>query len=808
LQAVYRSANGNGIRLDDGPGYSNAPITPYFDSLLVKVTARAKEFNDAVAKLTRALREHRIRGVTTNIPFLLNVLRHPAFVNSGGAVTTRFIEEHPEVLKAQEDTQNRGQKMLRYLSDLAVNGPDPALGATGPASNIAAPTVPKLPLPQSKNMTYRNDKPYLKAILDKQGPEAFAKAVRKHKGALIMDTTWRDAHQSLLATRVRTRDILTIAPATREALAGAYSLENWGGATFDVAQRFLRECPWDRLAAMREAVPDIPFQMLLRGANAVGYTSYPDNAVFKFCDASVRHGMDIFRVFDSLNYLPNLQLGIEAAGSAGGVVEAAICYTGDVFAGEHGKRGKDYKYKLDYYLNLARDLVKAGTHVLSIKDMAGLLTPQSAKLLIGALRKEFPDLPIHVHTHDTMGTGVASMIACIEAGADVIDAAIDSMSGTTSQPSMGAIVTSLEGTEHDTGLDNRALAAINEYWEECRSMYSPFESGQLSGDSDIRNTEIPGGQYTNLLYQSKQLGLAGSWGAIKKAYESANRILGDIVKVTPSSKVVGDLAQFMVANKLTEAQVLAQASTLSFPASVIDYLQGGLGIPAGGFPEPFRSHVLKGRKLPNGKDRYDGRPGAELAPLDFAKVEKECRDKYGETIRDVDVLSHVMYPQVFADWMRFSNVYGDVSVIPTRYFVTPMKVGEEISFELERGKTLYVKLKAIGPADDHGHREVQWEMNGESRIIRVVDKASGKKVAQRPKADKNNVNQVGAPMPGMVVDVRTTVGATVNAGQPLAVLNAMKMETVVASPKAGTVASINVKIGETIEQGDLVVELK
>jgi pyruvate carboxylase len=825
--SVYRSATGNGIRLDDGPGYSGAPITPHYDSLLVKVTARAASFDNAVAKLTRALREHRIRGVTTNIPFLLNMLRHPAFLR--GAVTTRFIEEHPEVLRAQADTQNRGEKVLRYLSNVAVNGPDPALGATGTPSLLESPVIPALPLPASdprvlavktplaKALATGNAsaaiaapvrKPYLRDVFIKQGPKAFAKAVRAHPRTLLMDTTWRDAHQSLLATRVRTVDLLNIAPATREALAPAYALENWGGATFDVAMRFLRECPWDRLDAMREQVPDIPFQMLLRGANAVGYTSYPDNAVHKFCDVAVRHGMDVFRVFDSLNYIDNLKLGIDAVGAAGGVVEAAVCYTGDVFSGEVGARGADYKYKLDYYLALARQLVESGTHVLAIKDMAGLLTPQSARMLVGALRKEFPDLPIHVHTHDTAGTGVASMVAAIEAGADVVDTATDAVSGSTSQPSMGALVAALAGTPHATDLDPKQLNAINDYWEECRQVYSPFESGQLTGSADVYQHEIPGGQFTNLLFQSKQLGLAGQFALIKHAYTAANRILGDIIKVTPSSKVVGDLAQFMVANRLSEQQVLDQAETLSFPQSVVEFLQGTLGIPHGGFPEPFRSRVLRGRKLPNGKDCFVGRPGAELPDTDFPKVERALRERYGETVREVDTLSYVMYPAVFDDWMKFTNRFGDVSVLPTHEFVSPMKIGQEIQFPIQKGKTLFIRLKAISEVDDTGHREVIWELNGEHRVVRVADHLAGVKVTTRSKADKNDVRHVGAPMPGVVIDVRVAPGKVVKAGQPLCVLSAMKMETVVAAPRAGTVKEVSIAAGDTLEAGDLVVVIE
>ena len=437
----------------------------------------------------------------------------------------------------------------------------------------------------------------------------------------------------------------------------------WGGATFDVSMRFLNECPWDRLGRMREAVPDIPFQMLLRGANAVGYTSYPDNVVYKFCDVAKKHGMDVFRVFDSVNYIENMRLGIDAVGAAGGIIEAAVCYTGDVSA-------PNARYNLDYYVNFARQLVQLGAHVLAIKDMAGLLTPKAATLLISTLRKEFPDIPIHVHTHDTAGTGVASMLACAAAGADVVDAAIDSMSGLTSQPSMGAIVGSLQGTALDTKLDLEQLTAINEYWEECRGIYAPFESGQKSGSSDVFKHEMPGGQYTNLLFQSQQLGLAGQWPAIKKSYAAANRLLGDIIKVTPSSKVVGDLAQFMVQNNLSEEMVIEKASTLSFPSSVVEYFQGYLGIPPFGFPEPLRTKVVKGKKLPNGKECFDGRPGAEMKPLDFSQVKENLSLKFPlNTISETDVVSYSQYPKVFEEFLTVKNKYGDLSVLDTRTFV-------------------------------------------------------------------------------------------------------------------------------------------
>ncbi|CAM9680726.1 unnamed protein product, partial [Ectocarpus sp. 13 AM-2016] len=519
LIEVFRSPGGMGIRIDDGPGFQGANISPHYDSLLMKITASAPTRRDCASKLTRALDEMRVRGVTLNKPFLLNVLKHPDFVD--GTVNTSFIGENPHLL-APMRVSNRGQKMLKYIADVIVNGPDPSLGAVGGEPAIVDPTVPALdPMTDMPKKT----EPSLRDIYVKDGPEAFAKAVRSNEGVLITDTTWRDAHQSLLATRVRTIDLLNVAPATSVALRKAYSLECWGGATFDVSMRFLKECPWDRLAKIREAVPDIPFQMLLRGANAVGYTSYPDNVVFRFCEEAQKAGMDVFRVFDSLNYLENMRLGIDAVGAAGGIVEAAVCYTGDILD------PSSEQYNLDYYLNFTRQLTELGIHVLAIKDMAGLLKPEAATVLVSALRREFPDLPIHVHTHDTAGTGVASMIAAAHAGADAVDAAIDAMAGTTSQPSMGALASSLARSPLDTGLDMDEITKVNDYWEECRGLYAPFESGQKSGSADVYNHEMPGGQYTNLLFQSQQLGLSGRWPHIKRAYASANRLLGDIIKV-------------------------------------------------------------------------------------------------------------------------------------------------------------------------------------------------------------------------------------------------------------------------------------
>lgn len=794
---VFRQPGGFGIRLDDGPGFTGATITPYYDSLLIKVIARAQNRNDCIRKLTRALKEFRVRGVTTNKNFLLNVLNHPAFAKP---VTTSFIADHPELL-APYASSNRGQKILKYIGNVIVNGPDEALGAVGAPCSKVDPSIPSI---HAHPFNRTDASPPLKGfrqVYVEKGPKAFAAAVREHRkknGVLITDTTWRDAHQSLLATRLRTTDILKIAPATAIALQNAFSLENWGGATFDVAMRFLRECPWERLRAMRELVPNIPFQMLLRGANGVGYTSYPDNVVMKFCEVAQKNGMDVFRVFDSLNYIENMRLGVDAVGAAGGIIEAAICYTGDI---SNPKRGK---YDLDYYLNFARQLVDLGTHVLAIKDMAGLLKPEAARMLVSALREELPDIPIHVHTHDTAGTGVASMLAAAHAGADAVDVAFDAMSGLTSQPSLGAVVAALKNTNMSTGIDTEQLAAINDYWEECRGLYAPFESGQKSGSSDVYDHEMPGGQYTNLLFQSQQLGLTGRWPAIKRAYAAANRLLGDIIKVTPSSKVVGDLAQFMVQNDLSEKDVLERAETLSFPSSVVEYFQGYLGIPPFGFPEPLRSKVVKGKKLPNGKEMFEGRPGAELPPCNFAAERAQLENRYGH-ITDELLMSYLQYPKVFEEYMQSRADYDDLSKLDTRTFVEGMTVGQEISVEIEQGKTLFIRLRTVGEADSEGMREIIFELNGQQRSIKVKDKKSSVVSQARQKADPRISGQIGAPMPGMVVKVNIKPGDSVTVGEPLVVLSAMKMETAVTAPVSGVVKDLLVNNGDSVQAGDLVV---
>ncbi|KAG6381533.1 hypothetical protein JVT61DRAFT_121 [Boletus reticuloceps] len=754
---VYRSAGGNGVRLDASSGFAGAQITPHYDSLLVKCTVSGTTYEVARRKMLRALVEFRIRGVKTNIPFLFRLLTHDVFVC--GKTWTTFIDDTPELFKLVQ-SQNRAQKLLAYLGDLAVNGSS-IKGQSGDPGLKEDTVIPKLENREDPDgppvdttlpcqLGWRN-------IIVEHGPVAFAKAVREYPGTLIMDTTWRDAHQSLLATRLRTVDMVNIAKETSYALANAFSLEMWGGATFDVAMRFLYEDPWERLRTLRKLVPNIPFQALVRGANGVGYTSYPDNAIYDFSKKAVENGLDIFRVFDSLNYFGKcpMRLGIDAAKKAGGVVEAVVCYSGDV------ANPRETKYTLEYYLKFIDQLVKEGVHIIGVKDMAGLLKPEAAKILIGAIREKYPDIPIHVHSHDTAGIATASMLAAAGAGADIIDVAIDSMSGLTSQPSMGAVCMALEQTKLGTGIRYADIQALNSYWSQVRLLYSCFEANVRASDSSVFDHEMPGGQYTNLMFQAAQLGLGTQWTEIKKKYIEANELCGNIVKVTPSSKVVGDFAQWMTSNSFTKEDVLSRADQLDFPSSVVEFFQGYLGQPVGGFPEPLRTRIIRD------KPRIDDRPGATLAPLDFRKIKADLRSRFGKHITDADVTSYVMYPKVFEEYQGFLEKYGDLSVVPTRYFLGRPAIGEEMHVAIEKGKTLIVRLMAIGPVvEGRAQRDVWFEVNGEVRAVSVEDKNSAVETVSREKAT-SDPGSVGAPMSGVVVEVRVKEDQEIKKGDPL-----------------------------------------
>ncbi|CAD6503889.1 BgTH12-05633 [Blumeria graminis f. sp. triticale] len=788
---VYRSAGGNGVRLDGGNGFAGAIISPHYDSMLVKCTCLGSTYEIVRRKMLRALVEFRIRGVKTNIPFLASLLTHPTFIS--GECWTTFIDDTPALFDLVGG-QNRGQKLLAYLGDVAVNGSS-IKGQIGEPKLKTDVIIPKLYDDNGQLIdTSIPCKKGWRSIITEKGPAAFAKAVRSNKGCLLMDTTWRDAHQSLLATRVRTIDLLNIGKETSHAYSNLYSLECWGGATFDVAMRFLYEDPWDRLRKMRKVVPNIPFQMLLRGANGVAYSSLPDNAIYHFCEQAKKHGVDIFRVFDALNDIDQLEVGIKAVQRAGGVVEGTICYSGDFL-------NPKKKYNLPYYLALVDKLVALNIHILGIKDMAGVLKPKAATLLIGSIREKYPDLPIHVHTHDSAGTGVASMIACADAGADVVDTATDSLSGMTSQPSVGAVLASLEGSEQDAGLNVRHVRAIDSYWAQLRLLYSPFEAGLTGPDPEVYEHEIPGGQLTNMMFQASQLGLGAQWAETKKAYEHANYLLGDIVKVTPTSKVVGDLAQFMVSNKLSYDDVQEKAGELDFPGSVLEFLEGLMGQPYGGFPEPLRTKALRGRRM------LDKRPGLSLEPLDLGKIKQEIYNKYG-SVTECDVASYAMYPKVFEEYRNFVGKYGDLSVVPTRYFLSKPEIGEEFHVELEKGKVLILKLLAVGPlSDTTGQREVFYEMNGEVRVVTVDDNNAAVENTSRAKADPGDSSQVGAPMSGVVIEIRVKDGGEVKKGDPIAVLSAMKMEMVISAPHAGKVSSIQVKEGDSVGGADLICKI-
>ncbi|KAK8197818.1 pyruvate carboxylase [Phyllosticta capitalensis] len=788
---VYRSAGGNGVRLDGGNGFAGAVITPFYDSMLVKCTCHGSTYEIARRKMIRALVEFRIRGVKTNIPFLTSLLTHPVFID--GNCWTTFIDDTPELF-ALIGSQNRAQKLLSYLGDLAVNGSQ-IKGQVGEPKFKGEIKIPTLHTSDGKaiDTTEPCPKGWRNVLLEK-GPEGFAKAVRANKGCLIMDTTWRDAHQSLLATRVRTVDLLNIAKETSHAYSNAWALECWGGATFDVAMRFLYEDPWDRLRKMRKLVPNIPFQMLLRGANGVAYSSLPDNAIEHFVEQAKKNGVDIFRVFDALNDVEQLEVGIKAVLKAGGVAEGTMCYSGDML-------NPQKKYNFEYYMSLVDRIVKMGAHVLGIKDMAGVLKPRAATMLITAIREKYPDLPIHVHTHDSAGTGVAAMVACAQAGADAVDAATDSMSGMTSQPSVGAILASLEGGPHDPGLDGHVIRHLDSYWAQLRLVYSPFEAGLTGPDPEVYEHEIPGGQLTNLIFQATQQGLGEQWAQTKKAYEEANDILGDIVKVTPTSKVVGDLAQFMVSNSLSKDDVIQKASQLDFPSSVLEFFEGLMGQPYGGFPEPLRSQALRERR------KMDKRPGLYLEPINFEKIRKELKEKWGGA-SETDLASYVMYPKVWEDYKKWQKQYGDLSVLPTRFFLSKPEIGEEFHVELEKGKVLILKLLAIGPLSEQtGQREVFYEMNGEVRQVTVEDKHAAIENTSRPKADINDSSQVGSPMAGVVVEVRVHNDSEVKKGDPVAVLSAMKMEMVISAPHSGKIGSLEVKEGDSVDSQDLICKI-
>ncbi|MCU0815490.1 MAG: pyruvate carboxylase [Cypionkella sp.] len=781
---AYRSATGNGIRLDGGTAYAGGVITRYYDSLLVKVTAHAQTPEKAIARMDRALREFRIRGVATNIEFVINLLKHPTFLDY--SYTTKFIDTTPDLFHFRK-RRDRATKILTYIADITVNGHPETAGRPKPPAEAKAPKPPKLKAEPA--MGTRN-------LLEQKGPQAVADWMKAQKKVLLTDTTMRDGHQSLLATRMRSIDMIKVAPAYAANLPQLFSVECWGGATFDVAYRFLQECPWQRLRDLRAAMPNLMTQMLLRASNGVGYTNYPDNVVQAFVKQAAETGVDVFRVFDSLNWVENMRVAMDAVLEANKVCEGTICYTGDLLDPSRSK------YDLKYYVDRAKELKAAGAHVLGLKDMAGLLKPASARILVKALKQEV-GLPIHFHTHDTSGASAATILAACDAGVDAVDAAMDAFSGGTSQPCLGSIVEALRHTDRDTGLDIAAIREISNYWEGVRKLYAAFESGLPAPASEVYLHEMPGGQFTNLKAQARSLGLEDRWHEVAQAYADANQMFGDIVKVTPSSKVVGDMALMMVAQGLTRAQVEDPTVDVAFPDSVVDMLKGNIGQPHGGWPEAIQKKVLKGEAP------MTDRPGAHLPPVDLEGVRaKLSAELNGYAVDDEDLNGYLMYPKVFLDYMGRHRAYGPVRVLPTRTFFYGMEPGDEITAEIDPGKTLEIRLQAVGETSEDGEVKVFFELNGQPRVIRVPNRAVKAKTAARPKAAEGNPAHIGAPMPGSVASVAVSAGQKVRAGDLLLTIEAMKMETGLHADREATVKAVHVHAGSQIEAKDLLIELE
>ncbi len=778
---AYRSASGFGIRLDGGTSYSGAIITRYYDPLLVKVTAWAPNPSEAIARMDRALREFRIRGVATNLTFLEAIITHPKFKDN--SYTTRFIDTTPELFQ-QVKRQDRATKLLTYLADVTVNGHPEARGRPAPSPKAAEPVLPYIDgkVPDGS-----------KQRLDQLGPQKFAEWMRNEKRVLMTDTTMRDGHQSLLATRMRTFDIARVAGTYARALPQLLSLECWGGATFDVSMRFLTEDPWERLSLIREGAPNLLLQMLLRGANGVGYTNYPDNVVKYFVRQAAKGGIDLFRVFDCLNWVENMRVSMDAIAEENKLCEAAICYTGDILNSSRPK------YDLKYYTDLAVELEKAGAHIIALKDMAGLLKPAAAKVLFKALR-EATGLPIHFHTHDTSGIAAATVLAAVDAGVDAVDAAMDALSGNTSQPCLGSIVEALKGSERDPGLDPEWIRRISFYWEAVRHQYAAFESDLKGPASEVYLHEMPGGQFTNLKEQARSLGLETRWHQVAQAYADANQMFGDIVKVTPSSKVVGDMALMMVSQDLTVADVENPAKDIAFPDSVVSMLKGDLGQPPSGWPAALQKKALKGDKP------YTVRPGSLLTEADLDAERKVIETKLERKVDDFEFASYLMYPKVFTDYALAADTYGPVSVLSTPAYFYGLKEGDELFAEIEKGKTLVIVNQAMTATDEKGMVTVFFELNGQPRRIKVPDRAHGASgSAVRRKAEVGNAAHVGAPMPGVISTVFVSTGQAIKAGDVLVSIEAMKMETALHAEKDGTIAEILVRAGDQIDAKDLLV---
>jgi len=777
---VYRTGAGFGIRLDGGNGYTGSIISPYYDSLLVKITSWSSNFEDTINKSKRAIRETVIGGVKTNEAFLLNVLSHPKFIK--GVCDTGFIDSTPELfdITPREDHE---ANILKFVGEKVVNE------SKGIKKDYDVPKIPKVHSNCKLSGT--------KQILDKKGPQGIIDWIKSQNKLLLTDTTMRDAHQSLTATRVRTVDMLRIAEATAHFGNDLFSLEMWGGATFDVAYRFLNECPWERLIELRKKIPNIMFQMLIRGANAVGYTNYPDNVVREFIKESAASGIDVFRIFDSLNWLKGMEIAIDETLKSNKIAEACICYTGDILD-EH----KD-KYSLNYYVKTAKDIEKMGAHILGIKDMSGLLKPYAADKLIRALKSEI-SIPIHLHTHDTSGNGVATLLMAAEAGVDIVDTAFNSMSGLTSQPALNSVVAALENTSRDTGINLDQIQEISDYWGDIRPIYSQFESGLKSGTAEVYKYEIPGGQYSNLKPQVESFGLGHKFKEVKEMYKTVNEMLGDIVKVTPSSKLVGDLAIFMVKNDLTPGNILEKGQDLAFPDSSIAYFEGMMGQPVGGFPEDLQSVVLKDKKP------ITCRPGELLEPVDFEAIKKVLNEKYNIKPSTRDILSYALYPKVFEDYLAFKKLYGDLSRMNSPVFFDGITEGEVCEVEISEGKIFIVKLVSIGKIDKEGFRKIDFEVNGNQREVIILDKSyqKGEVIESTVFADPDNKNEIGASIPGTVTKILVKDGEKVKAGQSLIIIEAMKMESNIAAPISGKIAGIIVSENQQIKNGELLMKIE
>jgi pyruvate carboxylase len=780
---AYRNAGGFGIRLDEGSSYPGVKISPFFDSMLVKVSAKGRTLWGAADRLHRTLQEFRIRGVKTNIAFLENVISHDEFIK--GKCTVNFIQEHDELFDFKK-RKDRGTKLLRYLSEVIVNG-NPDVKQIDRNKKFILPTVPEFD-------QFKEAPAGTKQMLDKLGPDQFSQWLKNEKKIHYTDTTFRDGHQSLLATRMRTFDMLNVAESFSKNIPQAFSMEVWGGATFDVAMRFLKECPWERLESLRKSIPNVLLQMLIRGSNGVGYKAYPDNLVERFIAEAGSKGIDVFRIFDSLNWLEGMKVSIKAVKEqTNSLAEVCVCYTGDI----HNPNEK--KYTMDYYVDLARRIEDEGAHILAIKDMAGLLKPYAATELIGTL-KEKVNLPIHLHTHDTSGLQLATYLKAVDAGVDVVDLAISSMSGLTSQPSFNSMLAMMEGHERENKIDLKTLNSYSNYWESVREYYYPFESGLKASTAEVFEHEIPGGQYSNLRPQANALGLEGKFETVKENYATVNEMFGNIVKVTPSSKVVGDMAIFMTSNGLTKEDILNNGTELSYPDSVINFFKGDLGQPAGGFPKELQKQILKGEKP------IKGRPNLHLDPVDFEKGYKDFKRKFDKECPFTDFVSQQFYPKVYEDFFKHREQYGEVSYIPSKAFFYGLDINEEIIVEIGQGKRLIVRLQYVTDPDEDGIRQVFFKLNGQTRVIDVKDKSyQSTKVAHRK---VENENEIGAPLQGKLSKVLVKNGEEVEKNTPLFIIEAMKMESTVTAPFAGKVQKIHLRGGVIVEQDDLIVELK